>query len=298
MSTFAPKYYKDFKCIADRCAHSCCVGWRVELDEATSEKYKNAKGRYAEELRRYVREDGDGAFIPPMQGGRCPHLDECGLCRIICEKGEDYLSDICREHPRYYNIVGDRLEVGLGASCPVAAALILSSESSLQLEAIPDIEFERDECEYSPLPLRERIASLISGTECYEDAERLIMSELGLPRSITAPSFRASMLSELEYLYPENREIIFDTAERVGELGAAELLKVLAYFIYRHLSPAESESEAASIVGFAIFSARTVAAMAEVTSDLAEAFRIYSEEIEYSTENTDEIIFGITEEII
>ena len=33
MKTYAPNYYKSFKCIADRCRHSCCKGWNVYLDE-------------------------------------------------------------------------------------------------------------------------------------------------------------------------------------------------------------------------------------------------------------------------
>ena len=40
MKLFAPEYYKDFVCIADRCKHSCCVGWEIDVDKDTLEKYK------------------------------------------------------------------------------------------------------------------------------------------------------------------------------------------------------------------------------------------------------------------
>ncbi len=29
MNTYAPDYYTEFKCIADKCTHSCCVGWEI-----------------------------------------------------------------------------------------------------------------------------------------------------------------------------------------------------------------------------------------------------------------------------
>ena len=35
MKTFAPNYYPSFRCIADKCRHSCCVGWDVYIDEET-----------------------------------------------------------------------------------------------------------------------------------------------------------------------------------------------------------------------------------------------------------------------
>lgn len=30
--------YKEFKCSADACSNTCCVGWRVEIDKETYEK--------------------------------------------------------------------------------------------------------------------------------------------------------------------------------------------------------------------------------------------------------------------
>lgn len=30
-----PSYYKDFKCIAGSCKHTCCEGWEIDVDEAS-----------------------------------------------------------------------------------------------------------------------------------------------------------------------------------------------------------------------------------------------------------------------
>jgi hypothetical protein len=46
MKLYSPKYYLDFKCIADRCEHSCCIGWEIDIDENTLTRYKDLKDEY------------------------------------------------------------------------------------------------------------------------------------------------------------------------------------------------------------------------------------------------------------
>ena len=41
MKLYAPKYYERFKCIADKCSHSCCIGWEIDVDADTLKKYKS-----------------------------------------------------------------------------------------------------------------------------------------------------------------------------------------------------------------------------------------------------------------
>jgi len=35
-----PEYAEQFRCIGPACEDSCCVGWRVDIDQATYEKYQ------------------------------------------------------------------------------------------------------------------------------------------------------------------------------------------------------------------------------------------------------------------
>ena len=42
MKIIVPDYYKDFKCLAGDCKHSCCIGWEVDIDADTLE-YKGTK---------------------------------------------------------------------------------------------------------------------------------------------------------------------------------------------------------------------------------------------------------------
>ena len=32
MKIIAPNYYPAFRCIADKCRHSCCIGWEIDID--------------------------------------------------------------------------------------------------------------------------------------------------------------------------------------------------------------------------------------------------------------------------
>ena len=299
MMGYAPKYYKNFKCIAERCPHSCCIGWRISLDDKTHELYLCANGNYSDTLRKMVSEDEEGYYIPTLCTGRCPHLDKRGLCRVILEYGDGYLSDICREHPRYYNIIGNRLEAGLGASCPEAARLIISGEHSLNLTEIDvGIVNDGENTEYSSLGLRDKLAAILDKFDKYLDAEAEIMRILGLPDIILSAAFRADIFGSLEYLYTENRESIFDAAASDTEHMPSVLIKVLAYFLYRHLSCAENETEALATVAFSLISTRTVAEIAHKSGDISEALRLYSEEIEYSTDNTESMMLDIESELI
>lgn len=117
MKTYAPNYYGKFHCIAGACRHSCCIGWDVYIDEETLCIYENMGGIMGERVRTHLREKEDGTCFEMCDGGRCPMLNERGLCNIILEKGEDFISEICREHPRFYNFFSDRTELGLGLSC-------------------------------------------------------------------------------------------------------------------------------------------------------------------------------------
>lgn len=52
MKLYAPEYYKNFKCIADKCEHSCCIGWEIDIDEETLKKYENLENRNRRRKRR------------------------------------------------------------------------------------------------------------------------------------------------------------------------------------------------------------------------------------------------------
>ena len=138
MKRLEPDFFADFRCIAGRCTDSCCIGWEIDVDEETLEQYENLPGELGEELRRsIVREDGAAHFVLG-EGERCPFLDETGLCRIITALGDGALCGICREHPRFYEWFGSRVEAGLGLCCEEACRLLLDSDRPLNFVETED----------------------------------------------------------------------------------------------------------------------------------------------------------------
>jgi len=117
-----PHFYPQFHCIADKCTDTCCVGWEIDVDQASQAKYHNLlkdhKGNEKQHqfLQRLLANIEDGHFVL-APGDRCPFLKENGLCEMICElgcngsdigpDGESILGDICREHPRFVEVYGD-----------------------------------------------------------------------------------------------------------------------------------------------------------------------------------------------
>ncbi len=118
MKVYAPTYLKEFKCIADRCRHNCCIGWEIDIDDDTLSFYKTDK-----EIMKHIAPTEPSHFIL-SENERCPFLDSDNLCKIIKKYGQSALCQICRDHPRFKNFYESRVEIGLGRTCPTACELI------------------------------------------------------------------------------------------------------------------------------------------------------------------------------
>lgn len=132
MKITAPEYYRNFKCIADQCRHTCCVGWEIEVDAESLERLRNLPETSGKIV------FGDEPHIALLEGERCPFLNERGLCDLILRYGDDVLCQICRDHPRFRNFWSDRTEIGLGLVCEEAARIILSAKTPMRLVTLSD----------------------------------------------------------------------------------------------------------------------------------------------------------------
>ena len=292
MKLLAPKYYNDFCCIADRCRHSCCIGWEIDIDKEAQEKYKNITHSYGEKIRESICREETPHFALG-ENDRCPHLDERGLCRIITNLGEDFLCHICREHPRFYNETPRGLEAGLGISCEEACRIVLSSDSYRELSVIGETEGNPPK-DFDSLPLREKIYDIISDrTVPYpERLERIYEGFEACPSSLSDEDWR-ELLESLEYLDESHRELFSCYSSDINTPAPywESLERALAYFIYRHTGESIDENDFRMSLGFALFCERLLASMANSDTDIFEAARIISEELEYSEENTEAIKF-------
>lgn len=132
MKVIVPDYYKDFKCIANKCKHTCCKGWEVEIDEEGLQRFRD----YPDIMEKV--EFGEDVHFKLTDEEFCPFLLKNGLCDMIVKYGEDIICQTCRDHPRYRNYWNDRIETGLGLVCEEAARLILFKETSMKLEVLSD----------------------------------------------------------------------------------------------------------------------------------------------------------------
>ncbi|MDO4477602.1 MAG: flagellin lysine-N-methylase [Lachnospiraceae bacterium] len=148
-----PDFYKDFVCTADRCRHSCCIGWELDIDDKTYETYCRQPGPFGDRLREAfldIEEDGETLHTFPLREDKtCPFLNERGLCDIILEMGEANISVVCTEYPRYTRFLGDRIERTLSLSCEEVGRLLFGKTDKLTFVEVPDpaelAETEADE---------------------------------------------------------------------------------------------------------------------------------------------------------
>ena len=307
MKIYAPNYYFDFKCIADKCTHSCCVGWDVYIDDETQKKYISLDGEIGERARKALCEKDDGVCFAMQENGTCPFLNERGLCDIILQKGEDYISEICHEHPRFYNFFSDRVETGLGLSCEEAARIILGQKKPAHLEVIDEDGEPEDtlwEDEAYILEKRDLLLSIVHQESLSLEetiAQVLAAANSKLPQKTYGKW--AKILSSLERLDKEWDSLLTSLANcedaTTSDIGLEYAFKnLLSYFIYRHVSAADKDTIAAT-AAFACLSVRIIEGIcaAEIKRHgscsfdfLCNTARLYSSEIEYSEENTQKLI--------
>lgn len=145
-----PQYMLKFKCIGPECEDSCCVGWRVTIDEETYKKYRRVKepelaSMFAKHLGRNRSQPSpaDYARIRMKEDGRCPFLTDESLCAIQLNLGEEYLSNTCYTYPRTINEVNATLERSATVSCPEAARLALLNPQPMEFDLIEESVPER-----------------------------------------------------------------------------------------------------------------------------------------------------------
>ncbi len=293
---YAPNYYKNFKCIADKCRHSCCIDWEIRIDEKTLSKYKEI-----DEINKTVSICDDGACFKLCGDGRCPHLNDDGLCNIIISHGEEYLSEICKNHPRFFNDLGNgRIEAGLGIVCEEACRLVLSEYEPFALEKLDAcFDISNEEPGDDILQQRDRIISQLEVSDVSFDKMLSDIKAMYEIPELYSISEWIDIFLGLEILDSDWEKTLSIAKEKSPQnSGQYDIYykRLLLYFVYRHVSIADSLGNFRARLGFAILSAEMIRHIFETSEELSfeglmDIARRYSAEIEYSEDNTDDIIF-------
>ena len=141
--------FDSFHCTMGGCSDNCCrIGWDIEIDDDTYDYYRSLDSELGRRLVESIYEEEGCRYMSQPRG--CPFMNEEGLCSVQLECGEEHISDICREHPRFYEWFGEVKEAGVGLSCEEAAGLLMKHEKPILFydiktqEEADDLEFDRE----------------------------------------------------------------------------------------------------------------------------------------------------------
>lgn len=296
-----PTFFDFFKCKADKCTDSCCVGWEIDVDDISYKKYCNVKGEFGDELRKSISFDGNCYSFNLDEKERCPFLNENNLCRIYMNLGEDSLCDICAEHPRFYNYVGDSEEVGFGLCCEKTCELLFDDSYNLEFS----YEGKADDETTEFLEMRNKCFEIISSvTGNIFDKMKNVLSYVAEyeNRYNDIDFYNNEMINKIVSAFVETEPINDEWTEYVNLLnGSLKTLqlntvnnknydKLFMYIIYRHLQNAFYDGEYYS---WAVFCCVNVVFVylsdcmsdSNLNKNIIENVKRWSKQIEYSTEN-------------
>lgn len=127
MSKFNPQrikqisYLKDFKCAAQSCVDSCCVGWIINVTPENKKFYEEQNSKISSDLESH----GSSEFqIKRCSDGSCSQLEN-NLCKIQKNFGEAYLPDICYTFPRSYKKIAGEIYMSANLACPESLKVAL-----------------------------------------------------------------------------------------------------------------------------------------------------------------------------
>lgn len=300
-----PTFYRDFKCIANRCTDSCCIGWEIDIDSATYDKYR----LMPEAFRKNIAVCDGGAHFVLTKDERCPFLQRDGLCKIILENSEDMLCDICREHPRFYEWYGEYKDAGVGLCCEEAVRLLLESEKALEYETVETQEISDDDtpediCK-SVFELRKSLFSIINDRSLtLSDRIERCFSKIGV-KDVDAPCSADAFLAECveiakemspfdelwgKYILSLEALDFQEVKERINKVLSENQIryeKSLSYFVFRHFIKACFDGDLLAHFKLAVIMLIFELLIDCVNDDLFFNTRYLSKQIEYSEENID-----------
>lgn len=286
MLSIFPKFYKNFLCKADKCKHSCCKGWEIDIDEETAGKYLAMTGELGAEIRQNIGKNEDSYFFKLTEDERCPFLQKNGLCKIILNIGEENICEICTMHPRFFTILDDVELCGVGLSCEKTCELLLGDEKDLvfyiedteeelsfsEVLAVIGLNLPNEMQEFSLAVNAENINKVLEIMAKTEPIDENWSKELSIMQDMDNVELKAK-----EYLENSDKNI---------------LNKIYQYILYRQLERLV-DIDIEALINYAQYSILFIILHTMISKELGESVRRWSEQIEYDTDNVDLILAGV-----
>ena len=304
MRIVAPDTYSEFRCIADKCRHSCCIGWEIDIDPDKREKYRRVPGEFGARLNAAIDDSGETACFRLGADERCPMLNANGLCDLITELGEGALCQICADHPRFRSFFSDRTEIGLGLCCEEAARIILSREKPMELIVLEDDGCDEplDGEDEALLAIRDSLMCDLrdDATPLPEQLDELLrLGGLPIPDLDWPEIYRG--LERLDPAWDTALDTLTSLSAEPPQALLPAFRRFCEYLLYRHLPGAMEDEDIPGRIAFCVLSTRVLMALCAAKpgctlADCIEFARMYSAEIEYSEDNIAALLDALWEE--
>lgn len=312
MINIKPDFYNSFFCKADKCTDNCCIGWEIDIDENTLEKYQHTECKLKEKLKKSISTEDYPHFIL-SENERCPFLNEKNLCELIISCGEDYLCDICREHPRFYEWYGNYKDCGLGLCCEEACRLLFSSDKPLSFIKEEDISTDDNTVTGSDaqriFEIREQLFKLISDRSIPDLSKRIknccdyigtLQKSFGC-KSVSEIKTSVNAIHEIMKLsepYDEKwteftNSFSFEGLSKDSNQDSSDYERLFSYFVFRHFVKAVFDNDLITHFKMCIllFIIELLYEKSNKNESRTDCVKYISKQFEYSDSNTDLLEF-------
>ncbi len=302
MKEYLLSYYPEFKCIAEKCKHTCCAGWEMLIDKESLDKYKNDHSPFSENLKSGI--NFKKSKFKTDKVGRCAFLNQNGLCDIITNLGEDSLCQVCRDHPRFRSFFSRHVEMGLGFACEQATKIILSYKDKIKLIRTLD-----DDIAEQPTFIEQRLLSFRDkALAIIQDRTDDINDRINDLLSFCKADFHAKDFNKILKCFLNFEKLDKSWNKRLKALKKKSFTlhtdqnlsiyceQFLVNSLYRHLADAEDVMSARIRACSLIFSWWIIKSIFQNEIAINDEFelicdivRAYSAEVEYSQKNLNKL---------
>ncbi len=311
MIKIMPDFYTLFSCRAGDCSDNCCIGWEIDIDGETLEKYKSANGDIKKRLLKNISLDETPKFILD-ENERCPFLNGDNLCDLITECGEGFLCDICREHPRFYEWYGDYKDIGLGLCCEEACGLLFSSDKPLEFIKSSDETEEKNYIDNASakriFEIRERLfeklndadGSLIGAIDDCRAYIESLQKSYACKKAVGTDEIEKALTEIIRLSEPFDKNwseyaagFSFRLIENRSDISENDMRRLFSYIVFRHFVKAAYDNDYITHFKLCILLFDLFVIYLKTNKNIGkeEAVRYISKQFEYSDSNTELLEF-------
>ncbi len=312
MIKIMPDFYARFSCKAGDCSDNCCIGWEIDIDGETLEKYKSADDEIGGRLLKNISLEETPKFILD-ENERCPFLNGGNLCDLIIEGGESFLCDICREHPRFYEWYGDYRDFGLGLCCEESCRLLFSSDKPLEFIKSADDNEEKNDIDKATakrvFEIREKLFEKLNGRDgvsligkiedCCAYIESLQKS-YACKKTVGINELEKTISEIIGLSEPFDKKwseyaagFSFELIEERSDINENDMLRLFSYIVFRHFVKAVYDNDYITHFKLCIllFDLFVLYIKTNKSFGKEEAVKYISKEFEYSDSNMELLEF-------